>query len=261
MSINYRLNIFGFPGDPLTSANLGIQDQRIALEWIRDNIAGFGGDSNRIVIFGQSAGAASVDIHSYAYASDPIAAGYIPESGTSTGFGLNAPPQAAHLWFEASKAVGCNAGPDDPQAVLDCMMNQTAKRLANNVPAIPLGDTNGLPFGPVIDGTLVFDDYDKRKPAARPMLIGNTDDESALFRYMVPGSAEGVPESYWNILNNQGFTCPAGMRASYNVLHGNPTWRYRWFGTFPNLVLEWFPTPIGAWHGSEVSQAVTCSTK
>jgi carboxylesterase type B len=224
----------------------------MAVEWIRDNIAGFGGDPSRIVIFGQSAGAASVDMHSYAYADDPIVAGYIPESGTSTGFGLNTAPQANHLWFEAAKTIGCDAGPSNPQAVFDCMKNQTSKRLANNVPAIHLGDTDGLPFGPVIDGKLVFDDYDKRKPAARPMLIGNTDDESALFKYMVPGSAEGIPESYWNTINNQGFTCPAGMRASQNVLNGNPTWRYRWFGTFPNLVLDWFPSPTGAWHGSEV---------
>ncbi|KAK9788217.1 hypothetical protein AB5N19_02966 [Seiridium cardinale] len=252
VSINYRLNIFGFPGSPLTPSNLGLQDQRLAIEWVRDNIAGFGGDPTRITIFGQSAGAASVDMHSYAYADDPIAAGYIPESGTSTGFGLNTPLQANELWFDAAKSVGCDGGPTDPQAVFDCMKNQPAKRLANNVPAIHLGDTDGLPFGPVIDGVLVFDDYDRRTPAARPMLIGNTDNESALFKYMVPGSAEGVPESYWNNLNNQGFTCPAGLRASRNVVSGNPTWRYRWFGTFPNLVLDWFPSPTGAWHGSEI---------
>ncbi|CAI7602712.1 unnamed protein product [Penicillium pancosmium] len=68
-TINYRLNVFGFPNAPglePSKRNLGLQDQRLAIEWIYDNIAQFGGDPERIILFGQSVGAASADIYSYA---------------------------------------------------------------------------------------------------------------------------------------------------------------------------------------------------
>jgi Carboxylesterase family len=65
---SYRLNIFGFPSTPAlppTSANLGLRDQRLALEWLRNNIASFGGDPKRMTIFGQSAGGTSLAVHSF----------------------------------------------------------------------------------------------------------------------------------------------------------------------------------------------------
>jgi cholinesterase len=57
VSMNYRLNILGFPGAPgLPDQNLGLLDQRLAVEWVRDNVAAFGGDPKRIALFGESAG-------------------------------------------------------------------------------------------------------------------------------------------------------------------------------------------------------------
>ena len=53
---SYRINIFGFPGLPGMDQNLGLLDQRLAIEWVSKNIAAFGGDPTRITIFGQSAG-------------------------------------------------------------------------------------------------------------------------------------------------------------------------------------------------------------
>jgi cholinesterase len=57
-STSYRINIFGFPKARfLPDLNPGLLDQRLAVEWVRDNIAAFGGDPKRIILFGQSAGA------------------------------------------------------------------------------------------------------------------------------------------------------------------------------------------------------------
>lgn len=54
VTLNYRDNIFGFPGAPNNTQNVGLRDQRLAVEWIRDNVAGFGGNATLITLFGQS---------------------------------------------------------------------------------------------------------------------------------------------------------------------------------------------------------------
>ena len=71
VSVNYRLNIFGFLGSENLrqrspdggTGNYGIQDQRAALQWVQENIHAFGGDKDKVTIFGESAGAGSVTNH------------------------------------------------------------------------------------------------------------------------------------------------------------------------------------------------------
>jgi cholinesterase len=95
---SYRLNIFGFPGSPSTANNLGLLDQRLALEWVRDNIKAFGGDPSRITLFGQSAGGASVDHYTFAWTDDPIVSAFIPQSGTAVSLGQLKANESAALW-------------------------------------------------------------------------------------------------------------------------------------------------------------------
>ena len=89
VTLNYRLNVFGFLGskdliaaDPSgTTGNYGIQDQRLALSWVRENIASFGGDPASITIFGESAGAGSVSSHLSMPSSTPFYDAAVMESG------------------------------------------------------------------------------------------------------------------------------------------------------------------------------------
>lgn len=79
VSVNYRMNAFGFMAHPALSAesargvsgNYGILDHVAALEWVRDNVSGFGGDPGNVTIFGESAGGASI----YALLATPLAKG------------------------------------------------------------------------------------------------------------------------------------------------------------------------------------------
>lgn len=136
VSFNYRLNIFGFPnaaGMSLEDKNPGLLDQRLAMEWIRDNIESFGGDPKRITLWGQSAGGISVGYYQYAYPKDPIASGIIMDSGNEL---LSSPlfVDNEHRNFSyVAKRFGCSAdttsdAPEDAAAVaargkheLDCM--------------------------------------------------------------------------------------------------------------------------------------------
>lgn len=91
VTVNYRLNIFGFYAHPELSAeapykasgNYGLLDQQMALQWVHDNIAAFGGDPNKVTIAGESAGSISVSVQMASPLSKELIAGAIGESGAS----------------------------------------------------------------------------------------------------------------------------------------------------------------------------------
>ncbi|KAL2844112.1 Alpha/Beta hydrolase protein [Aspergillus pseudoustus] len=262
VSINYRVNIFGFPGNPTTPANLGLRDLRMSIEWVRDNIKLFGGDPERITLFGQSAGAGMVDFYSFAYPDDPIVSGFIEMSATIYGFPALTEAETNDRWFHVTNLIGCgNATSDDLDAVTNCMMRKTVDEiLAGYDPAsVPITPS---PYGPVIDNELVFSSYMNRTAARGGYLIGNTENEAGLFKLLQAPQNE----SYWTDFNNRLYTCANIFRIKQSVAQGNPAWRYRYFGDFPNLVLTTTP-PSGAYHTAElgplfdtVNQSLLAST-
>lgn len=84
VTVNYRLGPFGFLSLnlPEYSGNMGLKDQLLALKWINENIGSFGGDRNRITIYGQSAGAAAVHLHTMLSASRNLFQRAIMASGS-----------------------------------------------------------------------------------------------------------------------------------------------------------------------------------
>lgn len=231
------------------NANPGLLDQRLAIEWIRDNIAGFGGDPKRITIFGQSAGGVSVDDYSYAWLSDPIVHGLISQSGTSTGLGRRSEEQAQSFWFNSSTELGCGDANSSAQDVHNCMLEKPAQDIVKHLSKVVNGQIL-ISYSPTVDNKVVFANYTNRKAAALPMLIGNTDFEGGLFQLF---SQDPVPDGFWKNNSDTLFSCPAASRAAESVRQGNPTWRYRYFGDFPNMELSTRP-PSGAYHESEVRQ-------
>lgn len=115
VTVNYRLNVFGFLAHPELSAespnkasgNYGLMDQAAALQWVRENIVAFGGDYNRVTIAGESAGSFSVSAQMISPLSRGLFAGAIGESGSLLGL---TPPQALadaeKTGMEFSRQVG-----------------------------------------------------------------------------------------------------------------------------------------------------------
>jgi carboxylesterase type B len=128
------------------------------LEWLRDNIGAFGGDCDRIIVFGQSAGSVSVGYLAYSYPDDPIVAGYIMHSGTPHSWTPETPDVAAAHWYNASSFLGCGSTGD----VLECMKAQNTSAILAAVAKNPFDPSPALlqpQFQPKVDNVTVFPNY------------------------------------------------------------------------------------------------------
>ncbi|HJL14462.1 MAG TPA: carboxylesterase family protein [Sandaracinaceae bacterium LLY-WYZ-13_1] len=190
VSMNYRLGPFGFLAHPAladeqggTSGNYGLQDQRAALEWVRDNIAAFGGAPDDVTIFGESAGGFSVCAHLIS----PASAGLFHRAISQSGLCDTVMATAAQAMADGqafAEAAGC-ADEADPLA---CLRAQRAEDLRA---ADPSGTRAFTELGgrrvwwPHVDGALLPGDFRARVEAdafARvPTVIGWNADEGTLF--------------------------------------------------------------------------------
>lgn len=262
VTINYRVNIFGFPnarGLSDDDQNLGILDQRAALEWVRDNIRAFGGNPSRITQWGRSAGSAATDIHAYAFREDPIAQAYYLQSGTIFSASLPETPAYSNFSFVA-RHVGCADGDDyddNGAAELDCMRQVPFAMIENFIGQYSdRGETPALTFKPVVDGRIVFADYKARSEAGQiarvPVLISNAANEfSSLVPWPVGNLTAGPYQPPITEYDVEGFVCPTFNSTVYrNRLDPKvPVFRFQHAGVFPNLnKYKW----LGAYHASDI---------
>ncbi|KAN0041845.1 hypothetical protein ACTFIV_004395 [Dictyostelium citrinum] len=186
VNINYRLGALGFLGTDLLSGNFGFLDQVMALQWVRTNIEAFGGDKNRVTIFGESAGALSVAAHLVSDRSKNLFQRSIISSATLT-LGLKTKSQIRGISNRFSSKIGCNIEDIDcyrsksPEEILkaqDEVANGFSGKLLDIVTVwTPVADGDiilGQPLTMIRDGVLVNN---------VPLVIGETKDEGNLFVY------------------------------------------------------------------------------
>jgi para-nitrobenzyl esterase len=202
VSLNYRLGVDGFALLPDAPANRGLLDQIAALEWVRDNIAAFGGDPGNVTVFGESAGAMSVTT----LLSLPRAQGLFAKAITQSGAGQAAadPADAALVSKELGLALGreATAASLAEVALPDLIQGQVLVRdaLFSQPDPARFGDSvvaSTMAFIPVIDGDLIpvhpLTAITAGAGSPVPLLTGTTTDEYRLF--LVPtGLADYVTE-------------------------------------------------------------------
>jgi para-nitrobenzyl esterase len=184
ISVTYRLGVFGFLSHPLLSAesphkvsgNYGLMDQAAALKWIQHNIEQFGGDAENITIFGQSAGAGSVQ----SLCASPMSQGMISKAISMSGGGLGSRPGAALDTVEQkNKAMMDFFGKTTLQQLRATSFDEFTQM------AKTYGDTTKtrVGFGPVIDNYFLKGTFTDAANAATipdiPYMIGFTSNDLA----------------------------------------------------------------------------------
>ncbi|HYL84431.1 MAG TPA: carboxylesterase family protein, partial [Candidatus Angelobacter sp.] len=187
VTAEYRLGLLGSLAIPQLTAEGGgtsgayiLLDMIAALTWVKQNIAAFGGDPTRVLLFGQSAGSFNIQLLFAApgaqglYASAGMISGAVPVASTTTWYISFADAQALSPPFIS--AMGCAAAAD----VLACLRAVPAKTLVNYQFSVP---PTSLPLGPGIGNPVVPMDsvlFVQQNGAPVPLLIGSTREEWSL---------------------------------------------------------------------------------
>jgi para-nitrobenzyl esterase len=186
VSANYRLGAFGFlDARPFGGlANCGVRDAICALAWVRDNIAAFGGDPERVVAFGESAGGGLV-LHALAApAARGLLTGAIVQSGAT--FATLDADRAAIV----RAALVEEAGVGDASALRDLSADDLVKAQSTAMVSL-LGTVGMMPFHPMVDGDLIpaspADALASGLGGDVALVAGTTADEMRLF---VDGSGD-----------------------------------------------------------------------
>ncbi|KAK4306049.1 hypothetical protein Pmani_022106 [Petrolisthes manimaculis] len=156
--LQYRVGILGFLSteDSVMSGNYGLKDQTLALRWIQQNIASFGGDPEKVTLFGQSAGGASVHFHYLSPHSQGLFTRGILEAGTlfspwAMGSAFKEVAQYTGKLFECQNVTGIPSG-EASQQLLHCLQQVDVEQLTRSIAPHILFNFNPALVGPRIDG-------------------------------------------------------------------------------------------------------------
>jgi para-nitrobenzyl esterase len=226
VTINYRLGPMGLACLPQLqeeaghTGNYGLFDQLTALQWVRDNIAAFGGNPENITIMGQSAGAMSVQL----LCQSPLAKGLFHKAVLSSGCGMvdlmtGNPEKSGAFWTEVMRRCGCKTLEEFRALPAETIFAQwqLAKKEVKG---------GGLATVPVKDGIFLTDD---KTPMDIPYMAGSTSHDMAppilfaLTRKWI--GKRGKPSFLW-------FFDRLLPGDSCGAWHSSDLWY--WFGTLPN---------------------------
>jgi para-nitrobenzyl esterase len=191
VTVNYRLGALGFLD--LSSfngarrrfdSNIGLHDVLAALRWVRDNIAAFGGDPQKVTLFGESAGAGIVTTLLAAPAAEGLFAGAIAQSSPATS--VYDRDRARRVAEGVLDKLGI--GPSGVNRLLDAPIAAILAASQVEFDEVPVRNPGTLAFVPIVDGDLLPDYPVKVAQEGRshpvPLIIGTNRREAALFRLM-----------------------------------------------------------------------------
>ncbi len=225
VTVNYRLGPMGFlahpalsaENDPPSSGNYGILDQVAALRWVNENIHHFGGDVNRITIFGESAGSWSVNY----LTATPLAAGLFQRAiGHSGGIFSTMPKLTDGKGSSESQgeALAVKLGAVDAEGLRD--------KTPEEIYAATVSAGPGRELGPTTDGWVfpkdVYDIFLAGEQNDVDTIVGfNADEGSALFAGAVPADLDGyqtwLADNYGDFADEFGDVYPASNGAEAKV--------------------------------------------
>eukprot|EP00659_Diplonema_papillatum_P011111 gene11111-17080_t len=175
--IAYRLGVYGFlgGGEEGLTGWYGIDDQRVALEWVRDHISAFAGDPARVTVSGQSSGAGSVGLHYVSPGSRGLFRSAIMHSAAFAPWTVTTQAAAKQQYFEILDLANCSS--------LTCLGQLDPALLANITKKPQCSD--GCTYSPPVDGYNIVDNPHQMIIAGNhsgvAVLHGNCRDDGALY--------------------------------------------------------------------------------